>query len=153
MAWLAGRRQLANLIQRLQATSRSAGSDFGTCETGWTEGRDRVCWDNTLALLRGIQATASAQGVPLAILASPMQWQAETGVADPRNWIDAARYQQVLADFARGQGIVFIDPLPAIRRQAGEQSLFLNVGHPDETGQRIMAQELYTGLVQAGVLP
>ena len=85
---------------------------------------------------------------------SPMRWQVEPDVRDQRSWVDQARYQDVLADYALLNGWLFADPLPAVQSayQVTGQSQFLDVGHPDEAGQRIIAQELYRALAKSQTL-
>jgi len=77
-------------------------------------------------------------------------------VRDSRAWVDAARYQEALRQYAQRSGWLFVDPLPAFRKSQAEnkgESLFLDVGHPNEAGQRLIAQEIYSALHQAGALP
>ncbi len=83
------------------------------------------------------------------------RWQVDAEVRDPRAWVDETRYQDVLAAYGRQHGWIVVDPLPAIRAATSinDKSLFLDVGHPDEAGQRILAQELYSALSQGGLLP
>lgn len=154
-SWLARHSALAQLVQRLALARRLQGSAGGACQRAWNDGQQRVCWERTEELLAGMEKTASARGAPLVLLLSPMRWQVEPGVKDPRAWVDAARYQAELASFARQQNLPLVDPLPAFRSAftATFQPLFLDVGHPNEAGQRIMAQELYGFLAQAGLLP
>ena len=150
--WLAQRSYLARLVQRVlgSATPRSA----APCAADWKVGTDQVCWQRTEQLLSELRAEARNAGAVTVLLPSPMRWQVEPGVRDARAWVDAARYQDALGQYAARNGWLFVDPLPAFRQaHAAGQSLFLDVGHPNEAGQRLMAQELYGALTQAGLLP
>lgn len=153
-SWLARHSALVRLVQRLLLASRGGGTGSGSCDSDWNERAQRVCWDKTLALLEDMGRTASNLGAPVVLLPMPMRWQVEPGVADPRAWVDADRYQEVLRAFAARHGLTLVDALPAFQDAAAAgQSLFLDVGHPNETGQRILAQELLRGLNDAGQLP
>lgn len=152
--WLARHSQLARLVQRVLG---SAAPDNSTpCAADWKVGTDQVCWQRTEQLLDELHGEAGAAGVTAVLMPSPMRWQVEPGVRDARAWVDAARYQDVLRQYAADSGWIFVDPLPAFRKSQAEnsgQSLFLDVGHPNEAGQRLMAQEIFNALNQAGVLP
>lgn len=153
-SWLASRSYLARLLQRV--AGGAAGRSQEPCVADWKVGVDRVCWQGTEQLLDELRNTARAAGATTVLMPSPMRWQVEPGVRDVRAWVDAARYQDELRQYAENNGWIFVDPLPAFRRSqaaADGQSLFLDVGHPNEAGQRLMAQELYNALDQAGVLP
>jgi lysophospholipase L1-like esterase len=152
--WLARTSYLARLVSRVLNTRQST-RDEAPCVKDWKVGTDQVCWQRTQEFLNGIQQAASQNGATPVLLLSPMRWQVDEGISDPRSWIDATRYQNVLASFGRDNDWIVVNPLPAIRAAtgAGGQSLFLDVGHPDEAGQRILAQELYSALSQGGVLP
>jgi lysophospholipase L1-like esterase len=146
--------QLARLVQRVlgSATPRSA----TPCAADWKVGVERVCWERTGQLLDELRSEAGTAGAVTVLMPSPMRWQVEPGVRDARAWVDAARYQDALRDYAERNGWLYVDPLPAFQRSADHgagQSLFLDVGHPNEAGQRLMAQELYNALGEAGVLP
>jgi lysophospholipase L1-like esterase len=150
--WLAQHSQLARLVQRVLggAVPRSE----VPCAVDWKVGADQVCWQRTKQLLNDLQAETEAADAVAVLLPSPMRWQVEPGVRDVRAWVDAARYQDALRQYAESNGWLFVDPLPAFRQATSAgQPLFLDVGHPNEAGQRLMAQELYNALGQAGVLP
>jgi hypothetical protein len=152
--WLAQHSQLARLVQRVlgSANPRSA----TPCAVDWKDGTDRVCWERTEQQLSELRSEAEAAGAVTVLLPAPMRWQVEPGVRDARAWVDAARYQDALRDYAERNGWLYVDPLPAFRKSADQsagQSLFLDVGHPNEAGQRLMAQQLYNALGEAGVLP
>lgn len=153
-SWLAQNSRLVRLVQRVLG---SAAPDNSTpCAADWRDGTDQVCWQRTEQLLDELHAEAATAGVATVLMPSPMRWQVEPGVRDARAWVDAARYQDVLRQYAADSGWIFVDPLPAFRKSQAEgagQSLFLDVGHPNEAGQRLMAQEIYNALNQAGVLP
>jgi lysophospholipase L1-like esterase len=148
--WLAQHSQLARLVQRVLGSATP--SNETPCAADWKVGADRVCWERTEQLLSDLRSEAQAAGATTVLMPSPMRWQVEPGVRDVRAWVDAARYQDALRQYAERSGWLYIDPLPAFRRSAGS-SLFLDVGHPNEAGQRLMAQELYSALGEAGVLP
>jgi lysophospholipase L1-like esterase len=144
--------KLAQLVQRV-AGSAAPRSDV-PCATDWKVGTDQVCWQRTEQLLSDLRSEAQAAGATTVLMPSPMRWQVEPGVRDVRAWVDAARYQDALRQYAQRNGWLFVDPLPAFRQATSNgQSLFLDVGHPNETGQRLMAQEIYHALSEAGVLP
>lgn len=151
--WLAQHSLLLRLVQRVLGSPTPASST--PCAADWKVGSDRVCWQHTEQFLDQLQAAAGQGGAVTVLMPSPMRWQVEPGVRDPRAWVDAARYQEVLRQYAAANGWIFVDPLPAFRKSAAAnagQSLFLDVGHPNEAGQRLMAQELYNALSEAGVL-
>ncbi len=158
---LAQKSALVRLVQRVLLAQRGGGTGSGSCANDWSEAGRRVCWQTTLALLDDIQGTAKAYNAPTVLMPMPMRWQVEPGVTDPRAWVDAVRYQGELAQYAQRRGWLFVDPLPAFQSAAQAapssttpgQSLFLDVGHPSEAGHRILAQELYRQLNQAGLLP
>jgi lysophospholipase L1-like esterase len=152
--WLARHSQLVRLIQRVAGSATPSSS--APCAADWKIGTDQVCWQNTEQLLSELRAEAQAANAVTVLIPSPMRWQVEPGVRDVRAWVDAARYQDALRQYAERNGWLFVDPLPAFRMSqavGNGQSLFLDVGHPNETGQRLMAQELYNALNQAGALP
>ena len=153
-SWLVRTSMLARLVSRVSST-RQVGSGDAPCVTDWKVDADQVCWQGTEVLLSEIQREASERGAALVLMPSPMRWQVDAEVRDPRAWVDATRYQDVLAGYGRQHGWVVVDPLPAIRAatSSNDKSLFLDVGHPDEAGQRIRAQELYIVLSQGGLLP
>ena len=150
-SWLARNSMLVRLVRRTLV----AGGDGDSCERDWKIDSDQVCWERTEELLAEIRRAAAAQGAAVVLLPSPMRWQVEPGVKDPRAWVDEAKYQDVLDKYAGENGWLVVDPLAAIRAASAssEESLFLDVGHPDEAGQRVIAQELYDKLEGAGVLP
>lgn len=152
--WLAQHSLLARLVQRVIGAPTPTNS--APCAADWKVGSDQVCWQRTEQYLDQLRAAAGQSDAVTVLMPSPMRWQVEAGVRDPRAWVDAARYQEALRQYAAANGWLFVDPLPAFRKSAaanGGQSLFLDVGHPNEAGQRLMAQELYSALNQAGVLP
>lgn len=150
--WLAQHSKLAQLVQRV-AGSAAPRSDV-PCATDWKVGTDQVCWQRTEELLSDLRSAAQNADATTVLIPSPMRWQVEPGVRDVRAWVDAARYQDVLRQYAERSGWLYVDPLPAFRQAYSTgQSLFLDIGHPNEAGQRLMAQELYNALNQAGALP
>lgn len=154
-SWLTRTSMLARLVSRVTGSQLPDPSSAEPCQRDWRIGADEVCWDRTEALLTQLQEVAQEAGAEVVLMPSPMRWQVEPGVRDQRAWVDEARYQDELADYALLSGWIFVDPLPAIQAnyQATGQSQFLDVGHPDETGQRIMAQELYRALNRSQALP
>lgn len=153
-SWLVRTSMMARLVSRVSST-RQTGSGDAPCATDWKVDSDQVCWQRTEELLNEIQRAASERGAALVLMPTPMRWQVDTEVRDPRAWVDATRYQDVLAGYGRQHGWIVVDPLPAVRAatSTNDKSLFLDVGHPDEAGQRILAQELYSALSQGGLLP
>ncbi len=153
-SWLVRTSMLARLISRV-SSARQVGSGDAPCATDWKVDADQVCWQRTEELLNEMQRAASERGAALVLMPSPMRWQVDAEVRDPRAWVDETRYQDVLAAYGRQHGWIVVDPLPAIRAATSinDKSLFLDVGHPDEAGQRILAQELYSALSQGGLLP
>jgi len=150
--WLAQHSKLAQLVQRVVGSAAPRSSV--PCAADWKVGTDQVCWQRTEQLLSGLRSAAQDAGATTVLMPSPMRWQVEPGVRDMRAWVDAARYQDALRQYAQRSGWLFVDPLPAFRQaHSSGQSLFLDVGHPNEAGQRLMAQELYNALDQAGALP
>ncbi|MEA3335267.1 MAG: SGNH/GDSL hydrolase family protein [Chloroflexota bacterium] len=144
---------LARLAQRV-LSSNQAGSSDEPCGSDWKIDSSEVCWDRTTQLLDDIQATVTEQDVPLVLLVSPMRWQIDTGIEDSRTWIDDTLFQEAIGDRAAQNGWIVVDPLPAMRAASGpDLSVFLDMGHPSEEGHRLMAQELFSGLSQAGLLP
>ena len=150
--WLAQHSKLARLVQRVLGSS--APRSDTPCAADWKVGMEEVCWQRTEQLLDEMRTAAESAGATTVLMPSPMRWQVEPGVRDARAWVDAARYQDALRQYAEDNGWLVVDPLPAFRQAFGSgQSLFLDVGHPNEAGQRLMAQELYNALSQAGALP
>lgn len=153
-SWLVRTSMLARLASRV-FSSREPASGDAPCARDWRVDSEQVCWERTTELLDEIQQVASANDLALVVMPSPMRWQVDADVRDPRAWVDETRYQEVLAEYGRRNRWVVVDPLPAIRTatSAAGKSLFLDVGHPDEAGQRVLAQELYSALGQNGLLP
>jgi len=153
-SWLVRTSMLARLVSRV-SSARQVGSGDAPCVTDWKVDADQVCWQRTEELLNEIERAASERGAALVLMPSPMRWQVDAEVRDPRAWVDATRYQDVLAGYGRQHGWIVVDPLAAIRAatSTNDKSLFLDVGHPDEAGQRVLAQELYSALSQGGLLP
>ncbi|MEZ4768166.1 MAG: SGNH/GDSL hydrolase family protein [Caldilineales bacterium] len=154
-SWLTQVSMLARLVSRVAGNQSPATSAAEPCQRDWRIGTDEVCWASTEALLTQLKTVAQDAGAQVVLMPSPMRWQVEPGVRDQRSWVDKARYQDVLADYALLNGWLFADPLPAVRSayQSSGQSQFLDVGHPDEAGQRVIAQELYRVLNQSNALP
>lgn len=154
-SWLVQHSALARLVHLTLLARRGGGTGSGSCADDWSEPGRRVCWETTLAHLEDIRNTAQATGAKVALMPVPMRWQVEPGVVDPRAWVDASHYQDAVGRYARRQGWLLVDPLPAFLQAAagGQPSLFLDVGHPNEAGHRLLAQELYRSLNQAGLLP
>lgn len=149
-SWLTRTSLLVRLVQRV--TSQPPRSDL-PCATDWQVNNDEVCWQRTTELLAELEQSAQAAGAQVVLFPAPMRWQVESGVRDPRAWVDAARYQDVLQQQATQHGWLFVDPLPAFRQAAASgQALFVDVGHPNEAGQRLIAQQLYSALNTAGAL-
>ncbi|MEI2690247.1 MAG: SGNH/GDSL hydrolase family protein [Anaerolineae bacterium] len=145
---------LVRLAQRVLGSAAPASS--APCADDWKVGVDQVCWQRTEDFLDELHSQAAAAGAVTVLMPSPMRWQVEPGVRDSRAWVDAARYQEALRQYAQRSGWLFVDPLPAFRKSQAEnkgESLFLDVGHPNEAGQRLIAQEIYSALHQAGALP
>lgn len=154
-SWLTRVSMLARLVARVTGGTAPADGGDDPCRRDWRIGTDAVCWDLTETLLTQLQTAATEAGAAVALLPAPMRWQVEPGVRDQRAWVDRARYQDPLADYALTHGWLYADPLPAVRAafESSGQSLFLDVGHPNEAGHRIMAQELLRTLSQANALP
>lgn len=158
-SWLARHSMLYRLVSRVAGGDAPSGildqAGAAPCIRDWKVDTQRVCWELTEELLGDIQKTASALGAKAVLMPSPMRWQVEPGVRDPRAWVDAGNYQEPLTGYAHQNGWLVVDPLPAVRAasESGAGSLFLDVGHPNEGGQRILAEQLYNALDQAGVLP
>jgi lysophospholipase L1-like esterase len=70
-------------------------------------------------------------------------------------WLSKHQYPaERLAAWAAAHHVGFIDALPAIERGASKQPLYYEKdGHCTAAGQAILAQELYTYLTQANVVP
>lgn len=153
-SWLTQVSMLARLVGRVTGSLSPDASTDQPCQRDWRVGTDEVCWDRTEALLAQLKAVAQDAGAEVVLMPSPMRWQVEPNVRDQRSWVDKGRYQDVLADYALLNGWLFADPLPAVQSayQASGQSQFLDVGHPDEAGQRIIAQELYRALTKSQAL-
>jgi lysophospholipase L1-like esterase len=154
-SWLTRASMLARLVSRLAGGALSGAQTGEPCSRDWRNGTDEVCWDVTTALLDDLRDAAQAAGAAVVLMPAPMRWQVEPGVRDARAWVDRARYQDVLASYASLAGWAYADPLDAVRSAfaATGESQFLDVGHPNEAGHRIIAQELYRVLNQAGLLP
>ena len=154
-SWLTRASMLARLVSRVTGSQLSPASSEEPCQRDWRVGTDEVCWDTTEALRTQHRTVAEEAGAKVVLMPAPMRWQVEPNVRDQRSWVDKARYQDVLGDYALLNGWLFADPLPAVRSayEASGQSQFLDVGHPDEAGQRVIAQELYRVLNQGGALP
>lgn len=154
-SWLTRISMLARLVSRVAGSGQAAGSGDDPCQRDWRIGVDAVCWERTETLLSQVQEVARQAGAAVLLMPAPMRWQVEPDVRDQRSWVDQARYQEPLARYARLNGWLFADPLPAAQGAfaSSGQSPFLDVGHPNEAGHRIMAQEVYRVLNQAGVLP
>lgn len=148
--WLTRTSLLARLVQRVTSQPPRSGVP---CATDWQVNNNEVCWQRTTELLIKLEESAQAAGAQVVLFPAPMRWQVETGVRDPRAWVDAVRYQDALQQEAARHGWLFMDPLPAFRQAAASgQVLFVDVGHPNEAGQRLIAQELYNVLNTAGAL-
>lgn len=154
-SWLTRVSMLARLVSRVTGSQLQGASSDEPCQRDWRIGTDEVCWDRTEALLTQLKTVAQDAGAEVVLMPSPMRWQVEPNVRDQRSWVDKARYQDALSDYALLNGWLFADPLPSVRSayESTGQSQFLDVGHPDEAGQRIIAQELYRVLNQSQALP
>lgn len=154
-SWLTRVSMLARLVNRVTGSQLPDASPDEPCQRDWRIGTDEVCWQRTEALLTQLKTVARDAGAEVVLMPSPMRWQVEPNGRDQRSWVDKGRYQDVLADYALLNGWLFADPLPAVQSayQSSGQSQFLDVGHPDEAGQRIIAQELFRVLSQEQTLP
>ena len=153
-SWLVRTSMLARLISRVSSARQVGSGDApmcngleGGCRPGLLAAHGRAFERDTA----GSQRTRRGPGADA--IADALAGGCRS--ARPARWVDATRYQDVLADYGRQHGWIVVDPLPAIRAATSTngKSLFLDVGHPDEAGQRILAQELYSALSQGGLLP
>ena len=151
--WLVQHSELARLVQRVAGASAKPKSGE-PCQDDWKVGVQSVCWQRTEELLSELHTAAADAGAVTLLMPAPMRWQVESDVRDARAWVDTARYQDELRQYAQANGWLFVDPLPAFRQASAnqQQSLFLDVGHPDEAGQRLIAQEIYNALNRANAL-
>lgn len=109
----------------------------------------QFCWDNSRRLLDQLDEATRKAGVRLAIMVFPPREQA----VDPNSDLDA-RYQDILAAYARERGIPLVDPLPALRAEAGQGvELYVDDYHPNERGHVITTQVILEALRAQGVLP
>lgn len=144
-SWLMRHSLLVRLVQRVLA--RPVPANAQPCAADWKVGTEQVCWDSSKTLLDALRNTATGAGARVVLLPAPMRWQVETNVRDARAWVTAAQYQNVLRAYAQQNGWLFADPLPAfVQAAAGGQSLFVDVGHPNEAGQRLLAQAVYSAI-------
>ena len=82
-SWLVRTSMLARLISRV-SSAWQVGSGDAPCATDWKVDADQVCWQGTEELLSEIQRAASARGAALVLMPSPMRWQVDAEVRDPR---------------------------------------------------------------------
>ncbi len=108
-----------------------------------------ACWDNTRTLLDDMDTTARAGGAKFAIVAFPVNQQ--VGTPDPAF---AARYQGVMADYAREHQVAEIDLLPAfLAEKATGGELFVDDYHPNERGHALTARVILEQVDALGLLP
>lgn len=144
-SWPARHSLLARLVQRVLDNTPTDNTQ--PCAADWKVGVERVCWADTEALLDDLHAMATGAKARVVLLPAPMRWQVEAGVRDARAWVTATQYQEVLRRYAAENGWLFADPLPAfMQAAAGGQALFVDVGHPNEAGQRLLAQAVYSAI-------
>jgi lysophospholipase L1-like esterase len=101
----------------------------------------RAAWTECIAWLRREADLCAARGVPMILLATPVDFQ----FADPsRTWA-----QQRLARFAAHRGVVFVDLLPALRARAidGDRAAvwdryFVDYDHLSPAGHALVAEML-----------
>jgi lysophospholipase L1-like esterase len=107
------------------------------------------CWDNTRRLLDQMDDATRKAGVPLVIVVFPTHQQ----ISDPDPALDA-RYQEILAAYARERGIPLVDLLPAFRAEGGQDTeLYVDDYHPNERGHVLTARVILEELRAQGILP
>lgn len=110
----------------------------------------QVAWEQVLPELEGILAWCQARTIPLVLVVFPFALQ----LREPT----AVSPQTILADFARGRELPFLDllpPLAAAQRARGlaQGALFLDGLHPTALGNELAAAELARFLVEGGLVP
>ncbi len=61
-------------------------------------------------------------------------------------------YLDIMTKVAREENVLLIDPLPAFENHAAPQDLFTYYMHFSAAGSRVMAEEIYQGIVNSGLL-
>lgn len=105
------------------------------------------CWETTRQLLDQMLELVRRRHVKFALIVFPTREQ--TSTPDPRL---EARYQRVLADYARAQNIPAIDLLDVFT-QHNAQDLFIDSYHPTEIGHALAANAILEQLDALGLLP
>ena len=110
-------------------------------------GDPTFCWDTTRQLLDQMVDTTHQRNAKFALAVFPIRSQ--TLARDPNI---EARYQQVMAGYARAKGIPSIDLLKAFTENRDDE-LFVDDYHPTEIGHSIAMIEMIEQLDAQGVLP
>jgi len=105
------------------------------------------CWDTTEQLLDQMLDVTRQHNIKFVLLVFPVSSQ--TLVPAPKL---EARYQQVLANYAKERGIPAVDLLKALTEHSHE-ALFVDDYHPNERGHAIVTSEILEQLELYGVLP
>ncbi len=123
-------------------------------------------WQSSLAVLERLVSFARARHVPIVLVVFPVEVQLDEatiaryrrdfGVTVPREALDGDAQRRLRA-FGAAHGVPVIDLLPALRAAGGED-LYLRMGlvrfdpvHPSPRGHRIVAEEIYRALLDAGL--
>ena len=110
-------------------------------------GDPNFCWDTTRRLLDQVVDTTRQHAVKFVLVVFPIRWQ--TLVPDPNI---EARYQQVMADYARERGIAEVDLLKAFTENKDDE-LFVDDYHLSEIGHSVAMTAILEQMDAQGVLP
>jgi lysophospholipase L1-like esterase len=110
-------------------------------------GDPQFCWETTQQQLDQMVDTTRQRGVKFVLVVFPIRSQ--TLAPDPNI---EARYQQVMAGYARDRGIPEVDLLKAFTENR-DDGLFVDDYHPTEIGHSIATIEMIEQLDAQGVLP
>lgn len=128
---------------------------YGDTKAGYVNAELSPFWRQRFAdfdaILADISAKAGKAGVPLAMFLGPQPAQVALLNAQPRSGFDPYVFGRTVKALAAKYGIRVIDPLPAMAGRQDPMSLYYVVdGHLEKSGQRILAQQLESGLLAGG---
>jgi hypothetical protein len=151
-------RVLRFFVENVMTLEESKVSDLSisVLNSAYTE-RETQAWDLTKRAIRASRDLAVSRGARFVLMALPYPIQIspnEDGVGAgriPKPLWSSTQPQQVLAQFAREEDMLYVDVLPMLRESASARLYFEHDQHPTSEGHDVIAKALTTFLLDSRV--